>query len=1568
MRDLERQLHQNSKKLGSHKFPRIPPNAKSRCPAPGSTDFQLTELQRAAQSFFRPGCDRALRRIMVELTPGTGKTCVYMEVISKFIGRINPDTGNYFNIIVLGDDEVFAAFESLRSCPAKVNLQELVRWNEAHGGANGRFETVFKRKVFAPSNFDENKTVIQLKDVNRSSQTASCALNTRLEDVKALSQRQAKATPAAAGAPGSAAGGSQLAEYQAARAAYSPANEKRAPPADFDEKKGEAACADDAVLWNGSKVLFLPYKFAARWILESNQGPLGDPSGLSESDRRKLQPYLSRFASERKTASKGKYTRPGLVGASSDTLFVIDEVQNLTSPSEWRHSLAKRGAPALSEALWRWSGDDPKTTPYVFAGTATPNVGTNPEMTVCLLQLLNGKTRKELFIPRWRGPNGTLLREEDCTMEAFRAILESPNKRETTQFEYPEPKDRRADRLIVCPKKFLDPSQGFVVDVTGANSEPTPFSLLTPKGPVTHGIAEFEWNSSKYTCQQAAKLVRLRKLLPRDAPDVSKEPAYRKEPQSPAFKTRPEFEEYLAYRALPCALTAEDAAFQYTRIYKPVYTDLNRQLLQQVVAGHVFTANSYFDYRLYPKILPLGDDAARPRTRLVDPFALLRCLPRLKSGDGSAPDTRQRADEAPRLLAERSFPSARVLQSGGGGVADQYPWFVPKQAAKHFLAALAQEPKRCKSCRWGERSLYADCDGLRKLAEELVASYRRHPDRVDLELENRLRDHVARNSPKLVAAADDMFASPQSDSFAPDLSAESKSFLFLNVENRKELDSNVFVIVASFYFRMRCRPYVQAKFQGQENRLPPAYQGGQKTLQHRIAWLDALLLEGGDYAWLREKAEAERRKGGGEATDWCEGSRSSSASETVFPPYNGTRSTDADPKVSGWSAFWKTWLKGYGLGRCAAAQEAEARAVRTQALGEGAKAFFAKQGRRETKVQRAKQRAQKAAAEGQLDQAGLEALEKAAPKPNLLQKERQKRGQQRLRKSQELRRSFYVPAIFAVGDSTDTMSAQESKRIHQKLYLSLMHKLMKDETVKDEAFAASRPKEWPDRFFFDEKRSPDSRPTSALPVDHELTFDEILHLIGSPGLREATVKVGMGCDPCVSDSLTRMSAPAGQSMIFAGKQAHKALDFKCTGLNIAFGPQPRGQRIQEMGRNWRTCVNLPSVSVRQLFLWGENELLHNDLLLDSFYQAQNEAIDWLRLITISASLGCSAWWDFSQWGDLLESYHHMRPKETAWFFDSQPRGSTPCLDARPSFAAASASSSASASSPSSSDSGPSKQPFFRCNRTNLFTPMFLNDVKQDAGRIVSSRAGAFRPNEIVSDDNSGDPTCSRGTAVELHMLKEASRKYCLSDREARALDAGLPRPPERRPLRLQDLRPPPRRAAPPSSPMPSPHTSRSRSLSAASRREAKAARRPASASPAEAAASQAAKVVAPPSPARGQRTSRSRSLSAASHRTEKDSKLPRTTSSPAGNKTDKPRPAKVAPPQAAATATGLADVGAPVVTPPKAAAAAPAVPAPVATSPQAAAGEEAARHQRREEVRRLLSEVQKLMQRVGRRL
>jgi hypothetical protein len=65
-----------------------------------------------------------------------------------------------------------------------------------------------------------------------------------------------------------------------------------------------------------------------------------------------------------------------------------------------------------------------------------------------------------------------------------------------------------------------------------------------------------------------------------------------------------------------------------------------------------------------------------------------------------------------------------------------------------------------------------------------------------------------------------------------------------------------------------------------------------------------------------------------------------------------------------------------------------------------------------------------------------------------------------------------------------------------------------------------------------------------------------------------------------------------------------------------------------MGRNWRTCVNLPFVAIRQLFLDGEEEILKNDFLLDSFYQAQNEVLDWMRIITVSAGLGCSLWWGY----------------------------------------------------------------------------------------------------------------------------------------------------------------------------------------------------------------------------------------------------------------------------------------------------------------------------------------------------
>ena len=85
--------------------------------------------------------------------------------------------------------------------------------------------------------------------------------------------------------------------------------------------------------------------------------------------------------------------------------------------------------------------------------------------------------------------------------------------------------------------------------------------------------------------------------------------------------------------------------------------------------------------------------------------------------------------------------------------------------------------------------------------------------------------------------------------------------------------------------------------------------------------------------------------------------------------------------------------------------------------------------------------------------------------------------------------------------------------------------------------------------------------------------------------------------------------------------------------------------------------------------------------------------------------------------------------------------------------------------------------------------MFLDEKTKDFGRIVPSCCGAFRPSEIVSDAVIDDPTCPRGSGVEMNAIPGASRKVCLSASEAKALDAGKTVLPLRKPLRLSDLRP-----------------------------------------------------------------------------------------------------------------------------------------------------------------------------------
>jgi primosomal protein N' len=88
MQELEQRLHEEAVKLGSHAEAAVRPNVPSRCSSKGN--FTLTELQRAAQRLFEPGCPPPMRRIMTELTPGMGKTVIYMEVIAKFLGTRNP--------------------------------------------------------------------------------------------------------------------------------------------------------------------------------------------------------------------------------------------------------------------------------------------------------------------------------------------------------------------------------------------------------------------------------------------------------------------------------------------------------------------------------------------------------------------------------------------------------------------------------------------------------------------------------------------------------------------------------------------------------------------------------------------------------------------------------------------------------------------------------------------------------------------------------------------------------------------------------------------------------------------------------------------------------------------------------------------------------------------------------------------------------------------------------------------------------------------------------------------------------------------------------------------------------------------------------------------------------------------------------------------------------------------------------------------------------------------------------------------------------------------------------------
>ena len=1506
LNDLDQILHDEALKIGSHREGEVVPNAPSRCPDGSGGEFQLNELQRAAQRFFYPNCPPPMRRIMVELTPGMGKTCVYMEVIAKFLGKRNPETGDFFDIVVLGDDEVFSALDKdVKNCPARVDLDEIVKWNMDVNQTfkNGEEYQLTRRVLYKrdepdadlPPGLAQDKKYISIKNVN-STLAGKCRLNTEMEPPTRTQAAPKSKTKAKAKAK-----------------TDKPAKAKGERP--LQEKKSPEQCGDDALIWRGSRVIMIPYAVAAKWVVSTKHGlPLlsalgGDRIGSKDvagayvefpkadvhdafRDKATAENFHKDFGKfftaaelgtgpqgligSQFTSGNGVYDLKNLKFSSSNTLFIIDEVQSLATPSKWgKGHHTKPFSPALSEALWRCTGDfcnektDPECkvgrqkTPYIFAGTATPNTGTNPESTICLLQILNGKQRPHLFVPRWEDSEGT--ENDPRTLQEYRRLLKDSKNRSSKILHWPAYAERKAKNLVVFPRTFLDAESGFVKDVTKGGKDSGPFPLLAPR--VQAGrVVEWTYDKQKYTYASAAQRVISERLLPDESRDVSDKGAYL---EDAVKNTGKPLMHDLAYKSFICAARDEDLRFQYTRIYKPVYEDeLNRHFLQDMVATRVFTANSYFDYRLYPQVDPTYlQELSRPLTRLVIPKQALRCLPRCMPPDSSkkekksafckgvfesssekttpsafVPDLESAKNMklTPRMRAEASYPSAKVRSDGV--VHLQYPWYVPPDSAETFLKHLTKkdDPKGdFKDCRWSEWSLCADLEEMKDVCEKLFLGYVRSPHDVDVALEDRLRDFCARNCPKLVVAADDMYAHPPSKSgvdsqlnlFAPGLASESKSFFFMNATNRAKLNSNYFIVLASFYFRMRCRPYLQKLFEGHEDMLPVEYRKENgATVQHRIAWLDALLLRGGDYSWMKTREAVEnaylqqfprtssQRQGKkpdlNRMADWADvkkklhfpdwGEGSSFRKETLQPPWNvhGVANDKTLPDASQWFAFWSTWLKGYGMRR-SGYKTGELQKMRTRLAPKKKSpsdaapktspplktkppvaSWISKFKQRQDAIQKtaddATKRLQAEAddPDEEPDEATVEKLaelSKQAKTSTFFLRNRPHLARKILDSLTKRREAFFIPAIFAVGDSD--MDLAKEQTLHHKLHCLFTQKLKNDASWNAVVRAADAGKEG--------KLPPQDCGDSV----SSLSFSEVVELIGSPGLRETMVKAGMAWDPCIKSSAGEKDAPressAGQSMIFAGLAAHKALDFKCTGLNVAFGPQPRGQRIQEMGRNWRTCVNLPFVAIRQLFLDGEEEILKNDLLLDSFYQAQNEVLDWLRIITVSAGLGCSLWWGYSQWTKLLSSYHNMRPSETEWFFG---KDKSPCMDAK----------GASSSKPSLLDwydkEGREKHEansFYRCNRTNLFSKMTLEDSKKDYGRIVRSAVGAFSPDEIVFDaaknphDVVPDPSCRMGTAVELQGNPGASTKYCLTVAEAAQL--AEPAKPHAPHMKMDDL-------------------------------------------------------------------------------------------------------------------------------------------------------------------------------------
>lgn len=97
---------------------KIPKGAPKQCPPPGSASINhLDPPQLVPKMLITP--ESPLRRLLVVQPPGSGKTCIMIDILANFLDLP-------YKIIIVGDADIFLSVQSnLRKCPAKVGAELL---------------------------------------------------------------------------------------------------------------------------------------------------------------------------------------------------------------------------------------------------------------------------------------------------------------------------------------------------------------------------------------------------------------------------------------------------------------------------------------------------------------------------------------------------------------------------------------------------------------------------------------------------------------------------------------------------------------------------------------------------------------------------------------------------------------------------------------------------------------------------------------------------------------------------------------------------------------------------------------------------------------------------------------------------------------------------------------------------------------------------------------------------------------------------------------------------------------------------------------------------------------------------------------------------------------------------------------------------------------------------------------------------------------------------------------------------------------------------------------------------